>query len=49
MKIKDFWIGKDKNEIRNRWFAHLSVEVPGKNTKNEWLEPVDAVAYGALD
>jgi quercetin dioxygenase-like cupin family protein/alkylhydroperoxidase/carboxymuconolactone decarboxylase family protein YurZ len=30
------------------WFAHLSVEVPGENTSNEWLEPVDPEAYNAL-
>lgn len=25
---------------RDSWFSHLAVEVPGKNTANEWLEPV---------
>lgn len=23
------------------WFSHLAVEVPGQETSNEWLEPVD--------
>lgn len=23
------------------WFSHLSIEVPGENTSNEWLEPVE--------
>ncbi|EFA23545.1 carboxymuconolactone decarboxylase family protein [Bifidobacterium gallicum] len=27
------------------WFAHLAVEVPGTNTSNEWLEPVDDAEY----
>lgn len=27
------------------WFSHLAVEVPGEETSNEWLEPVDDVAY----
>lgn len=39
------WHGAAKDS----WFAHLSVEVPGKDTSNEWLEPVDDIAYGALD
>lgn len=26
----------------------FSLEVPGENTSNEWLEPVDADAYEAL-
>lgn len=30
------------------WFAHLAVEVEGKNTSNEWLEPVSDEAYDAL-
>ena len=29
----------------NSWFSHLAVEVPGENTKTEWLEPVDEVQY----
>lgn len=27
------------------WFSHLAVEVPGDNTSNEWLEPVDDQQY----
>ncbi len=30
------------------WFSHLAVEVPGENSSNEWLEPVDAQQYGGL-
>ena len=30
------------------WFSHLAVEVPGENTSNEWLEPVDETQYGKL-
>lgn len=30
------------------WFAHLAIEVPGENSKNEWCEPVDEKAYAAL-
>ncbi len=30
------------------WFSHLAVEVPGENTSNEWLEPVDDAQYGIL-
>lgn len=32
----------------NSWFSHLSIEVPGVNSSNEWLEPVDAEDYEAL-
>ena len=27
------------------WFSHLAVEVPGEETSNEWLEPVDDEEY----
>ena len=30
------------------WFSHLAVEVPGENSSNEWLEPVDDIQYGGL-
>ena len=30
------------------WFSHLAFECPGTNTGNEWCEPVDDEAYGAL-
>ncbi len=34
---------------RDSWFSHLAVEVPGTETSNEWLEPVDDDQYGRLD
>ena len=30
------------------WFSHLAVEIPAEGASNEWLEPVDDGAYGAL-
>ena len=39
------WHGAAKDS----WFAHLAVEVPGVETSNEWLEPVDDSQYGKLD
>jgi len=33
---------------RQNWFAHLAIEVPGKDTSNEWMEPVDDGHYNAL-
>lgn len=30
------------------WFSHLAFEMPGEETSNEWLEPVDDAAYAAL-
>ncbi len=30
------------------WFAHLAVEVPGEETRNEWCEPVSDADYGRL-
>ena len=39
------WHGAAKDS----WFAHLAVEVPGEETSNEWLEPVDDEQYGKLD
>ena len=30
------------------WFTHIAVEVPGENTRNEWLEPVDDDHYQNL-
>ncbi len=38
------WHGAAKDS----WFSHLSVEVPGKETSNEWLEAVDEDSYAAL-
>ncbi|WP_145942762.1 cupin domain-containing protein [Corynebacterium glyciniphilum] len=30
------------------WFTHLAVEVPGEDTRNEWLEPVTDEHYSTL-
>lgn len=30
------------------WFSHLAIEVPGENSSNEWLEPVDDAWYSCL-
>ena len=30
------------------WFSHLAIECPGKDTSNEWLEPVTDEIYTAL-
>ena len=38
------WHGAKKDS----WFSHIAVEVPGEETKNEWLEPVDDGQYGSL-
>lgn len=38
------WHGAKKDS----WFSHISVEVPGKNTSNEWLEPVTDEVYDKL-
>ena len=38
------WHGAKKDS----WFAHIAVEVPGEETANEWLEPVDEAHYEAL-
>lgn len=38
------WHGAKKDE----WFSHISVEVPGEETSNEWLEPVSDEEYGKL-
>lgn len=38
------WHGAKKDS----WFAHISLEVPGENTSNEWLEPVTDQEYDAL-
>jgi alkylhydroperoxidase/carboxymuconolactone decarboxylase family protein YurZ/quercetin dioxygenase-like cupin family protein len=34
---------------KNNWFSHLALEVPGENTVNEWLEPVDEDEYSKLN
>lgn len=38
------WHGAKKDS----WFAHLSVEVPGEETSNEWLEEVREEEYDQL-
>lgn len=38
------WHGAKKDS----WFSHISIEVPGENTSNEWLEPVTDEQYNAL-
>lgn len=38
------WHGAAKDS----WFSHLAIEVPGENTSNEWLEPVNEADYNAL-
>lgn len=38
------WHGAAKDS----WFVHLSLEVPGVDTKNEWLEPVSQAEYDKL-
>ena len=38
------WHGAAKDS----WFSHLSVEVPGEDARNEWLEPVTDEAYLSL-
>lgn len=30
------------------WFSHLAIEVPGENSSNEWLEPVNEQEYSKL-
>ena len=30
------------------WFSHIAVEVPGKNCRNEWCEPVSDEEYNKL-
>ena len=39
------WHGAKKNS----WFSHIAVEVPGEETANEWLEPVDDATYNGLE
>ncbi len=38
------WHGAAKDS----WFSHLAIEVPGEDTKNEWLEPVCDDEYNKL-
>lgn len=38
------WHGAKKDS----WFSHISIEVPGEKTSNEWLNKVDEELYGKL-
>lgn len=38
------WHGAKKDS----WFSHISVEIPGVETSNEWLEPVEDEYYNSL-
>jgi len=33
---------------QNSWFSHLAFGIPGTETSNEWLEPVDDEIYKKL-
>jgi len=39
------WHGAKKDS----WFSHISLEAPGENTSNEWLEPVPDEVYNNLE
>ena len=39
------WHGAKKDS----WFSHIAVEVPGEQTSNECLEPVDDKTYNGLE
>ena len=34
--------------VKNEWFSHVAVELPGKGTSSEWLEEVDEKTYDLL-
>ena len=38
------WHGAAKDS----WFTHITVEVPGEDTSNEWCEPVNDEEYDKL-
>lgn len=38
------WHGAKKDS----WFSHISIEVPGEETSNEWCEPVADEEYNKL-
>lgn len=38
------WHGAKKDS----WFSHIAVEVPGKNCRTEWCEPVSDKEYAEL-
>ena len=33
----------------NSWFSHIAIEVPGENSSNEWLEPVNDEEYKKIN
>lgn len=39
------WHGAKKDS----WFSHIAAEVPGKDTSNEWCEPVSDEEYDRLE
>jgi quercetin dioxygenase-like cupin family protein len=39
------WHGAKKDS----WFAHIAIEIPGKNVVNEWHEPVTDEEYANLE
>lgn len=39
------WHGAKKDS----WFSHISVEVPGEETSNEWCDPVTDEEYDGLE
>ena len=38
------WHGAKKDS----WFSHISIEVPGQETSNEWCEPVSDEEYDKI-
>lgn len=34
---------------KDKWFAHLAIEVPGQDCSNEWCEPVSDEQYNGLE
>lgn len=42
---RNHWHGAKKDS----WFSHIAVEVPGVETSNQWLEPVDDETYDGLE
>ncbi|MGH0053620.1 MAG: cupin domain-containing protein [Sphaerochaetaceae bacterium] len=41
---KKHWHGAKSDS----WFSHISIEIPGENCSNEWLEAIDDEYYNAL-
>lgn len=39
---------KNRQQEENRWFLHLSIEVPAEGSSNEWLESVSDEDYNKL-